>query len=152
MRDADPPPSKIPAALIVTGPNIASQDLLFAQLAGDDEAFRGQGGRFVRLRAAEAPNLKAALRKIVREAGSRAVATGDEEEELAVGKDVSRNVLSCILIPILAAVTVVFLHPWVSVTFGVVAAAGLTELTPLVGSKKKVWLCWFLRTIQPCGF
>ncbi|CAN8099299.1 unnamed protein product [Discula destructiva] len=91
--DATTPPGKIPAALIVTGPNIASQDLLFAQLDGgddeDDESTVGQGGRFVRLRAADSPNLKAALRKIVRDIVSKAVAAGDGdvEGELAVGKD-----------------------------------------------------------------
>lgn len=86
---------KIPAALIVTGPNIASQDLLFSQIENDDDGAHGGavggGGRFVRLRAAEAPNLKAALRKIVREVVARAVVEDGEEhgEELAVGKDVS---------------------------------------------------------------
>lgn len=80
---------KIPAALIVTGPNIASQDLLFAQLG---EAVQG---RFVGLRSAEAPNLKATLRKIIRDlmtAGAAGVGdAGDEgdREQVAVGKDVS---------------------------------------------------------------
>lgn len=87
MRDApDEEPSKIPAALIVTGPNIASQDLLFAQLSDDlGEAVQG---RFVRLRSAEAPNLKATLKKIIRD-GTRSAADGREDAELAVGKDVS---------------------------------------------------------------
>lgn len=93
---AAPPAGKIPAALIVTGPNIASQDLLFAQLSGAEDGAEAAvgGGRFVRLRAAEAPNLKAALRKIVRDVVTRAVAAEDGEGELAVGKDVSCPFLS----------------------------------------------------------
>lgn len=83
---APPPGDRIPAALIVTGPNIASQDLLFSQL-GVESA--GDEGRFVRLRAAEAPNLKAALRKIVRDVVTRAVAAVEEDGELDIGKDVS---------------------------------------------------------------
>lgn len=96
VRDAattEPPAvivGKIPAALIVTGPNIASQDLLFSQLGSDDRHGGVGGGRFVRLRAAEAPNLKAALRKIVRDVVARAlVEEGSGDGELAVGKDVS---------------------------------------------------------------
>lgn len=87
-------PDKIPAALIVTGPNIASQDLLFAQL-GDEAVVHqeeGKGSWFVRLRSAEAPNLKATLRKIIRDVTRAANAAGageGEQEEVAVGKDVS---------------------------------------------------------------
>jgi hypothetical protein len=78
-------PDKIPAAFIVTGPNVASQDLLFLQLAeglGDEVE-----GRFVRLRSAEAPNLKATLKKIIRDV-TKAVAGDGEEAEMALGKDV----------------------------------------------------------------
>lgn len=84
-------PSKIPTALIVTGPNIASQDLLFSQLAEClGEAVQG---RFViRLRSAEAPNLKATLRKIIRDVTRSAATTDDgESAEVAVGKDVSAS-------------------------------------------------------------
>lgn len=88
IRDAPgEEPSKIPAALIVTGPNIASQDLLFSQLAESlDEADRG---RFVRLRSAEAPNLKATLKKIIRDVTRPAAADDGEDVEVSVGKDVS---------------------------------------------------------------
>ena len=78
---------KIPAGFIITGPNIASQDLLFEQLAED---VRDQG-RFVRMRAAEVPHVKAALKKIIRDATAR---TADEDEEgmdaeVSAGQDVS---------------------------------------------------------------
>jgi origin recognition complex subunit 3 len=80
--------SKIRAALILTGPNISSQGLLFEQLA------EGLGGSaktiFVRLRSAEAPNLKASLRKIIRDATQRSSHLGDDAE-LSVGKDVRRR-------------------------------------------------------------
>lgn len=94
MRDAPleaAPLSKIPAALIVTGPNIASQDLLFAQLG--DAVVQGEGksdgGWFVRLRSAEAPNLKATLRKIIHDVTRDVVDAGAGEGQVAVGKDVS---------------------------------------------------------------
>ncbi|KAJ4394742.1 Origin recognition complex subunit 3 [Gnomoniopsis smithogilvyi] len=85
VRDAivETPQGKIPAALIVTGPNIALQDLLFTQL-GDAV----QEGWFVRLRSAEAPNLKATLRKIIRDVTRAGFARdADGEDELAVGND-----------------------------------------------------------------
>ncbi|TLD13384.1 uncharacterized protein PgNI_04924 [Pyricularia grisea] len=55
----------IPAAFIVTGPNVSSQDLLFSQL---DERLRADGGGagFVRVGSGEAANLKAVLKKIIR--------------------------------------------------------------------------------------
>ncbi|KAH6636647.1 origin recognition complex subunit 3 N-terminus-domain-containing protein [Chaetomium tenue] len=67
---------KIPAGFIITGPNIASQDLLFEQLA--EQPCTATRARFVRLRASEAPNLKAALKKIIRDATARAT-DGDED-------------------------------------------------------------------------
>lgn len=81
--------SKIRAALIVTGPNISSQDLLFEQLAEDlgDPA----RGTFVRLRSAEAPNLKATLKKIIRDGTQRSSEHVGDDAELSVGKDVSQG-------------------------------------------------------------
>jgi len=84
---------RIPAGFIITGPNIASQDLLFEQLGevlcGDgegggevDEAEAGEDKRwagFVRLRAGEAGNLKAALKKIVK--GGSGGRDGNEDDE-----------------------------------------------------------------------
>ncbi|KAK1830074.1 origin recognition complex subunit 3 N-terminus-domain-containing protein [Podospora conica] len=74
---------KIPAGFIITGPNLASQDLLFEQLA--ETLGKGSGARVVRLRSAEAPNLKAALKKIIREAATGGEDT--EEAEVSVGQD-----------------------------------------------------------------
>ncbi len=68
---------KITAGFIITGPNIASQDLLFEQLG--ERLCTATQARFVRLRASEAPNLKAALKKIIRDATARGV--GEEEDE-----------------------------------------------------------------------
>lgn len=83
---------KIPAAFIITGPNMASQDLLFEQLAGSlpHEAPAAATAKYVRIRAAEAPNLKATLKKIIRDATSR-VSDGEDAEdaEVSVGQDVS---------------------------------------------------------------
>lgn len=76
--------TKIPAALIVTGPNISSQGLLFEQLA---EGLYGTAkGLFVRLRSAEAPNLRVTLKKIIRDATQRSSDQGDDAE-LSVGND-----------------------------------------------------------------
>lgn len=56
----------IPTALIVTGPNIASQDFLFHQLAG---RLRTQtNGLVVVLRSGDASNLKTVLKKLIRDA------------------------------------------------------------------------------------
>ncbi|KKY36599.1 putative origin recognition complex subunit [Diaporthe ampelina] len=77
--------SKIRAALIVTGPNISSQDLLFEQLA---QGLRDSSkGPVVRLRSAEAPNLKATLKKIIRDATQRFSEHVGDDAELSVGKD-----------------------------------------------------------------
>ncbi|KAK4218750.1 origin recognition complex subunit 3 N-terminus-domain-containing protein [Rhypophila decipiens] len=80
---------KIPAAFIITGPNIASQDLLFEQLA--ESLSETAQARVVRLRAAGAPNLKAALKKIIRDAAAGGVKEEEETEgdgaEVSVGGD-----------------------------------------------------------------
>lgn len=67
---------KIPAAFIVTGTNIASQDLLFEQLS---ETLQLGSSRFVRLRSTEAGSLKAVLKRIIRTGTAKA--TDDDEEE-----------------------------------------------------------------------
>ncbi|KAH0437004.1 origin recognition complex subunit [Colletotrichum camelliae] len=72
--------SKIPAAFVITGPNIASQDLLFEQLSETlQETTRS---KFVRLKSSEASNIKAALKKIVEDATSHG-SLDDEDAELA---------------------------------------------------------------------
>ncbi|KAI1208815.1 origin recognition complex subunit 3 N-terminus-domain-containing protein [Annulohypoxylon truncatum] len=75
---------KIPSAFIITGPNLASQDLLFEQLS---ESLQHQvDAKVVRLRSGDASNLKAVLKKIIQ--GVTARETSDEDDlELAAGKD-----------------------------------------------------------------
>ncbi|KAJ8128051.1 hypothetical protein O1611_g5582 [Lasiodiplodia mahajangana] len=78
------PEGKIPSAFIITGPNIASQDLLFGQLS--DALQREASARVVRLRSGDAANIRAALRKIIHEIVSRDSTDGDELE-LTTSKD-----------------------------------------------------------------
>jgi hypothetical protein len=79
--------AKIPCAFIITGPNIASQGLLFEQL---EEALSGSTpSKFVRLRSTEATNLKAILARIVRETTSRYTDDEDDDNRLTIGKLVS---------------------------------------------------------------
>lgn len=77
----------MPTALIVTGPNISSQELLFEQLAESLED--SVQGAFVRLRSAEAPNLKATLKKIIRDVTRQSSEHEGDDAELSVGRDVS---------------------------------------------------------------
>ncbi|KAI0537627.1 origin recognition complex subunit 3 N-terminus-domain-containing protein [Xylaria digitata] len=78
------PASKIPSAFIITGPNIASQDLLFEQLS--DTLQHEASARVVRLRSGDASNLRAVLRKIIRDIISRDLIDGDEFD-LTTSKD-----------------------------------------------------------------
>ncbi|KAI1455725.1 origin recognition complex subunit 3 N-terminus-domain-containing protein [Annulohypoxylon moriforme] len=75
---------KIPSAFIITGPNLASQDLLFEQLS---ESLQHQvDAKVVRLRSGDASNLKAVLKKIIHDVTARE--TNDEDDlELSAGKD-----------------------------------------------------------------
>lgn len=81
--------TRIPAGFIIIGPNIASQDLLFEQLS--EALSKATQARFVRLRAAGAPNLKAALKKVIRDATAQVSldgsGDGDEDIEVAFGRD-----------------------------------------------------------------
>lgn len=81
---------KLTAGFIITGPNIASQDLLFEQLS--ERVRTTASAKFVRLRAADAPNLKAALKKIIRDSTVRN-ADEDEDEGLEVTQGVGRFIL-----------------------------------------------------------
>ncbi|UNI15075.1 Origin recognition complex subunit 3 [Purpureocillium takamizusanense] len=74
---------QIPAAFIITGPNIASQDLLFEQLSETLQLV--SASRFVRLRSAEAASLKAALKRTIRGAAASAGGGDDDEDSLQVG-------------------------------------------------------------------
>ncbi|EFY89724.1 origin recognition complex subunit [Metarhizium acridum CQMa 102] len=67
---------QIPSAFVVTGPNIASQGLLFEQLS--ETLGQQPASRFVRLKSSEALTLKAALKKTIRDAMA---ITGDGEDE-----------------------------------------------------------------------
>jgi origin recognition complex subunit 3 len=77
---------KLTAGFIITGPNIASQHLLFEQLA--ERLCAATRARFVRLRASEAPNLKAVLKKIIRDATARGD-DGEEDADVEVSQGVS---------------------------------------------------------------
>ncbi|OAA49466.1 origin recognition complex subunit [Metarhizium rileyi] len=71
---------QIPSVFVVTGPNIASQGLLFEQLS---EALCQQAtSRFVRLKSSETVTLKAALKKTIRDATATTVV--DEDEDLQI--------------------------------------------------------------------
>lgn len=77
-----PASPKLPAAFIILGPASTTDMLLFRQLealsrtasSGDD----GRVRRMVRLRAAEAPNLRATLKAIVQEVTAATAADDDE--------------------------------------------------------------------------
>ncbi|KAI1383206.1 origin recognition complex subunit 3 N-terminus-domain-containing protein [Hypoxylon trugodes] len=75
---------KIPSGFIITGPNLATQDLLFEQLT---EALQlRMDAKVVRLRSGDASNLKMVLKKIIHDTTARE--TDDENDlELATGKD-----------------------------------------------------------------
>ncbi|KAF2970897.1 hypothetical protein GQX73_g2681 [Xylaria multiplex] len=78
------PASKIPSAFIITGPNIASQGLLFEQLS---ETLQNEASaRVVRLRSGDASNLRAVLRKIIHDIVLRDSTDGDEFD-LTTSKD-----------------------------------------------------------------
>lgn len=79
---------KIPSAFIITGANIASQELLFEQLA---ETLQEQAdAKVVRLRSGDASNLKATLKKIIHDITARTTDDADDLE-VSLGKDVSRR-------------------------------------------------------------
>ncbi|KAI0859573.1 origin recognition complex subunit 3 N-terminus-domain-containing protein [Xylaria cubensis] len=78
------PKDKIPSAFIITGPNIASQDLLFEQLS--ETLQHEAGAQVVRLRSGDASNLRAVLRKIIHDVVSRDSIDGDDLD-LTTSKD-----------------------------------------------------------------
>lgn len=59
----------LPTGFIVTGPNIASQDLLFQQLSV--RLRKETNDPVVVVRSGDAPNLKATLKQIIRDATSQ---------------------------------------------------------------------------------
>ncbi|KAF9781958.1 hypothetical protein IL306_012380 [Fusarium sp. DS 682] len=72
---------RIPSAFIITGPNIASQDLLFQQLS--ETLQQTTSSKFVGLRSSEASTLKATLKKIIRDVTAKV--TTEEDDDLQVG-------------------------------------------------------------------
>ncbi|KAF5023921.1 hypothetical protein F66182_4001 [Fusarium sp. NRRL 66182] len=72
---------RIPSAFIITGPNIASQDLLFQQLS--ETLQQTTPSKFVGLRSSEASTLKATLKKIIRDVTAKA--SDQEDDDLQVG-------------------------------------------------------------------
>lgn len=68
----------MPTGFIVTGPNIASQGLLFEQLS---ERLKTEvNGPVVTLRSGDAANLKAALKQLIRDATNQRAVNEDEGE------------------------------------------------------------------------
>ncbi|KAI1263112.1 origin recognition complex subunit 3 N-terminus-domain-containing protein [Xylariaceae sp. FL1019] len=78
------PIGKVPSAFIVTGPSLASQDLLFEQLS--DTLQEKASSVVVRLRSSDAANLRTVLKKIIRVFLSRDCGD-DDEQELSVSKE-----------------------------------------------------------------
>ncbi|KAJ4272231.1 Origin recognition complex subunit 3 [Fusarium torreyae] len=72
---------RVPSAFIITGPNIASQDLLFQQLS--ETLQQTTSSKFVGLRSTEASTIKATLKKIIRDVTAKA--SDDEDDDLQVG-------------------------------------------------------------------
>lgn len=74
---------QLPTGLIVTGPNIASQELLFSQVTG---YLRSQAvGISITLRSGDAPNLKTALKKLIRDATNQR--SNNEDDFGVLNKD-----------------------------------------------------------------
>ena len=81
----------IPTGLIATGPNIASQGLLFEQLA--ERLSSNIEGPVVLLQSGDAPNLKTTLKKLIRSATNQQEGIDDEEIQ-AVNKSQNRKLLN----------------------------------------------------------
>lgn len=81
----------IPTGFIVTGPNIASQGLLFQQISNHLRA--EINGPVVVLRSGDAPNLKAVLKKVIRDATNQKGSL-DEEDDISSGPSVNYTILT----------------------------------------------------------
>lgn len=77
----------MPAGFIATGPNIASQSLLFTQLS--ERLKTTINGPVVILQSGDTSNFKAALKQIIRDATNQK--STDEEEAIAFGQGVSSS-------------------------------------------------------------
>jgi origin recognition complex subunit 3 len=78
---------RIPSAFIITGPNIASQDLLFQQLS--ETLQQTTSSKFVGLRSSEASTLKATLKKIIRDVTAKVSTDEDDDLQVGDGREVS---------------------------------------------------------------
>lgn len=67
---------RVPTGFIVTGPNIASQSLLFKQLSARLKA--EINGPIVALRSGDASNLKSVLKQLIRDATNQRPGEDDE--------------------------------------------------------------------------
>lgn len=76
----------VPTGFIVTGPNIASQGLLFEQLSAHLRA--EINGPAVVLLSGDASNLKGILKKVIRDATNQKTSL-DEDDEISTGSSVS---------------------------------------------------------------
>jgi origin recognition complex subunit 3 len=77
----------VPTGFIATGPNIASQSLLFKQLT--TRLRTETNGPVVNLRSGGASNLKAVLKQVIRDATNQK--STDDDEELSIEQDVSAH-------------------------------------------------------------
>jgi origin recognition complex subunit 3 len=76
---------RIPSAFIITGPNIASQDLLFEQLSETLQSLdETTPSKFVRLRSSDATTLKSTLKKIIRDATSKPSENSEDDVDLQI--------------------------------------------------------------------
>ncbi|KAG9255112.1 origin recognition complex subunit 3 N-terminus-domain-containing protein [Emericellopsis atlantica] len=82
---------KIPSAFIITGSNLASQNLLFEQLSESLQA--ASKSKFVRLRSSEAVSLRAMLKKIIREVTDGKSDSAGEDLQMNSGQDIRRQYL-----------------------------------------------------------
>ncbi|KAI6785930.1 Origin recognition complex subunit-like protein [Emericellopsis cladophorae] len=82
---------KIPSAFIITGSNLASQNLLFEQLSESLQA--ASKSKFVRLRSSEAVSLRAMLKKIIREVTDANSDSAGENLQMTNGQDIRRQYL-----------------------------------------------------------
>jgi origin recognition complex subunit 3 len=79
---------RVPTGFIVTGPNIASQSLLFKQLSTRLKA--EIHGPIVTLRSGDASNLKAVLKQLIRDATNQKL-DDNEEESVFYEQDVCNH-------------------------------------------------------------
>jgi origin recognition complex subunit 3 len=79
---------RIPAAFVITGPNTASQDLLFEQLS--ERLQQSTSSKFLRMRSSDAVTLKAALKKVIRDVTASLIQ--DDDDDLQIGQQVSRKI------------------------------------------------------------